>query len=86
MFRRLCETYQCLPTDLEKLTIDQLYILALDEKDLKLQGKHYTGTLDELIGMGLIPPPRDTTAERALAARRAKKDRRRAERRMRKEG
>lgn len=67
------------------MTIDQTLVVAMDEKDLKNQGKYFTGSFDQLVAMGFLPAP-PTENDMALKARRAKRVKRRAERHRRKEG
>ena len=62
LIRKVCEAYQGVtPKDLEEQTLNQLLTMALPESNLKNQGRYKTGTLEELIAMGVVkwPPERE---------------------------
>lgn len=71
LFREICEAYQCLPTDLEELTYDQLYILAVRKALLK--SANHLITVDELRATGKIPIPRPGEPQSLVQRIRARK-------------
>lgn len=54
MFRDLCEAYFKTPADLEDLTLDQLFVMAVDKKILGGGGRRITGSPQELYVKGLL--------------------------------
>lgn len=53
--RRICEKYHCLPSEVEDLTLDQIFLLTVNEKSLEKLGGTYATTPQELQREGLIP-------------------------------
>lgn len=53
--RKICEKYQCLPSDVETLTLDQVFLLIAKESDLERLAGLTTTTPQALQSQGIIP-------------------------------
>lgn len=95
MFRDICEAREgILPSDLQKQTFDQLYILVVAKPLLATEGGRMNVTVDDLRKMGRLPSlkPGEATshvqrlrAKKAAEAQKSEKQLRREKRRKRHE-
>lgn len=68
--RRLCEKYNCLPTAIEDLTLDQIFLLSVSEDSLERAGSTYRADVSELRRGGLIHSGGGSLVQRVRAAQR----------------
>lgn len=54
--RRICEKYHALPSDVENLTLDQIWLLVMDEKRLERIGGVRQTSVRALQQEGLVAP------------------------------
>ena len=53
--RGICEKYHKLPNEVEELSLDQIFLLVVDEKRLEKLGERRQTTINQLQQEGVIP-------------------------------
>jgi hypothetical protein len=71
--RKMCEAYPGLtPKQIGDMTYDQIWVLVCDEKDLERR-RLATGTPQELISLGILPPLEDFQHQQRKQKRQARR-------------